>query len=64
MERHQLVKHSKDNNCRLFREGAKHSIWICDDNGETTAVPRHREIIDQLASKICKDLSIPDIKAK
>jgi hypothetical protein len=64
MKRHQLLKHLRANNCRLFREGAKHSIWVCDDSGETTSVPREGEIIDDLARKICKDLAITDIKAR
>jgi mRNA interferase HicA len=28
----------------------------------TTAVPRHAEIVDKLARKICKDLEVPFVR--
>jgi hypothetical protein len=30
-------------------------------NRKTTSVPRHSEIVDKLAIKICKDIDIPNI---
>jgi mRNA interferase HicA len=46
----------------LLREGAKHLWWINPPQNKRSAVPRHSEIRDRLAKKICKDLGIPVIK--
>jgi hypothetical protein len=46
--------------CRLLREGAKHSVYFNPTNSQTSAVPRHREINEFLARKICRDLGIPE----
>jgi hypothetical protein len=43
----------------LLREGANHSIFVNRAAGKTSAVPRHTEINDDLARKICKDLGVP-----
>jgi mRNA interferase HicA len=41
----------------LLREGKRHSIY---QRGKyRTEIPRHSEIIDELARKICRDLDIP-----
>jgi mRNA interferase HicA len=61
MKRIKLIKHLTKNNCYLLREGAKHSWWINNLNNSRSAVPRHTEISDQLAQKICKDLGIEKI---
>jgi mRNA interferase HicA len=45
--------------CSLRREGGSHSIWENPENGITAAVPRHGEINDHTARRICKDLGIP-----
>jgi hypothetical protein len=42
------------------REGASHSLWINPNNGVSEAIPRHTEIKDGLARKICRRLEIPD----
>jgi len=44
----------------LVREGAKHSWWGNPANNRRSAVPRHREISNVMAKKICRDLGIPD----
>jgi mRNA interferase HicA len=59
MKRHELLKHLKEHGCLLLREGGRHSVFWNPVNGNTSAVPRHTEIADLLASKICKDLAIP-----
>ncbi len=61
MKRHQLLRHLKAHGCELRREGANHSIYRNPATGETTPVPRHTEIADNLARKICKDLGIPPL---
>lgn len=58
MKRSRLIKHFLENNCQLLREGSRHSIWKNIDSGKITAVPRHNEIKDLMARKICKDLDI------
>ncbi|MCG9128869.1 type II toxin-antitoxin system HicA family toxin [Candidatus Poribacteria bacterium] len=60
MKRRQLIRHLKQHRCYLVREGSKHSWWGNMDTKDRTAVPRHTEINNQLAKKICKDLGIPN----
>jgi mRNA interferase HicA len=60
MKRSQLLKHLKKHGATLLREGSRHSIYR---KGQLkTQIPRHREIIDELARKICKDLDIPFVR--
>ena len=59
MKRRALVRHLEQHGCELLREGANHSIYVNRQAGKTSAVPRHTEINDDLAKKICKDLGIP-----
>jgi predicted RNA binding protein YcfA (HicA-like mRNA interferase family) len=61
MKRIDLVRHLESQGCILFRAGGKHSIYKNPNNGVMTAVPRHREIKEFLARKICDDLRIPRI---
>jgi len=48
-----------DHGCELVREGGNHSWWGNVLLNQRSAVPRHREIPDYLAKKICRDLGIP-----
>ena len=60
MKRHQLLKHLKEYDAYLLREGKRHSIF---QRGRLkTEIPRHKEIVDELARKICKDLAIPFVR--
>lgn len=59
MKRRALVRHLGQHGCELLREGASHSIYVNRTAGKTSAVPRHTEINDDLAKKICKDLGVP-----
>ena len=59
MKRRKLLKHLRSHGCELLREGANHSIWWNPASRRASTVPRHAEIFDQLARKICKDLGIP-----
>lgn len=56
-----LVRHLRRHDCYLLREGRSHSIWINPNTGDFDMVPRHNEIKDVLARKICRTLSIPEI---
>jgi mRNA interferase HicA len=62
MKRDQLVRYLRKNDCVLLREGGRHSWWFNPTLNKRSAVPRHTEISDILAKKICKDLGIPPIK--
>jgi len=59
MKRITLIKHLQQQGCILLREGSRHSIFVNPSNNRTSAVPRHTEISDLLARKICRDLDIP-----
>jgi len=57
LRRTELVQYLKRHGADLVREGRRHSIFA---RGKyRTQVPRHAEIVDALARKICKDLEIP-----
>jgi predicted RNA binding protein YcfA (HicA-like mRNA interferase family) len=60
MKRQDLVRHLQAHGCYLLREGGRHSIYVNPARNLTSAVPRHREINDFLARKICRDLGIPE----
>ena len=61
MKRGDLLRHLRRNGCYLKREGASHSLWANPTTGEVEAVPRHTEIANRLANKICRGLSVPDV---
>lgn len=60
MKRVDLVRHLEVHGCQLLREGANHSVYVNRRARKTSTVPRHREINDYLARKICRDLEIAD----
>ena len=60
MKRSSLLAHLRRYGCYLKREGRAHSLWTNPSTGEVEAVPRHVEISNNLARKICRGLSIPD----
>lgn len=61
MKLHELLRHLRRHGCYLKREGGSHSLWSNPLTGQVEAVPRHAEIPDKLARKICKGLSVPEI---
>ena len=63
MKRRQLIRHLKRNGCVLLREGSKHSRWInLADKSRQSTIPRHTEIDDYLALRICRQLGVPPVK--
>lgn len=62
MKRRELIAHLNKHGCVLFREGSKHSLFWNTQTNRSSTVPRHTEIDDFLARKICRDLDIPDIR--
>jgi mRNA interferase HicA len=63
MKRRVLIRFLETNGCVLLREGKKHSVYLNKIRSKVSTVPRHREINDFLAHKICRDLEIPLIKS-
>lgn len=62
MKRGDLLRHLRVHGCVLKREGGSHALWTNPLNGAVEAVPRHTEVADVLARKICKMLGVPDPK--
>ncbi|MGH8620543.1 MAG: type II toxin-antitoxin system HicA family toxin [Burkholderiales bacterium] len=62
MKRGDLLRHLREHGCGLLREGGNHSWWHNPAQNRRSAVPRHNEINDYLARKICKDLGIPFVR--
>ena len=60
MKRTLLIKHLRTHGAYLLREGKRHSIY--QKENLKTEVPRHSEIVDELARKICKDLGISFVR--
>lgn len=58
MKRRDLLRHLRSQGCEQLREGGRHSWWVNEAQNRRSAVPRHREINDSLAKKICKDLGV------
>jgi len=59
VKRRDFVRHMVDHGCELVCEGGNHSWWGNTALNQRSAVPRHREIPDNLVKKICRDLGIP-----
>ncbi|MGB4780457.1 type II toxin-antitoxin system HicA family toxin [Candidatus Methylomirabilis sp.] len=59
MKRLDLIRYLEDHGCEFFREGGRHTVYVNRTVGKSTTIPRHREINEQLARRICKDLDIP-----
>ena len=59
MKRVNLVRHLLAHGCELLREGGNHSVFLNRSTRKVATVPRHREINEFLARKICKDLDVP-----
>lgn len=59
MKRRDLLRHLTAHGCTLLREGGNHSWWHNATLNRRSAVPRHSEVNEHLARKICKDLGVP-----
>jgi hypothetical protein len=64
MKRSSLLQHLRRHGCYLKREGRAHSLWCNPQTGAVEAVPRHTEIPNGLARKICRNLSVPEVGAE
>jgi hypothetical protein len=63
MKRTKLLNYLKDNGCEFFKEGANHTIFINRKTNNFSTIPRHNDIGDNLALKICRDLNVPKFKS-
>ncbi len=61
MKRSSLLLHLRRHGCVFKREGANHSLWTNPATGAVESVPRHQEIPNGLARKICRNLSVPEV---
>lgn len=60
MKRKDLIRHLTKEGCLFIREGARHSIFYNPLIKRTSTVPRHKEINNFLAKKICRDLGVSE----
>ena len=60
MKRRDLIRHLEAHGCEMLREGGNHTVYVNRAKRKTTAIPRHREVNEFLARKICQDLEIPE----
>lgn len=58
MKRRDLLVYLSSCGCQLLREGSEHSIWWNPISKQRTSIPRHREINDFTAVKICLQLGL------
>jgi predicted RNA binding protein YcfA (HicA-like mRNA interferase family) len=63
MKRKELIRHLEAHGCEFFREGGKHTVYVNRAAQSTSSVPRHREINDFLARKICRELKVSEPKS-
>jgi predicted RNA binding protein YcfA (HicA-like mRNA interferase family) len=60
MKRRGLLRHLERHGCALLREGGNHTVYVNRGKGKASTIPRHREVNDFLARKICRDLEVPE----
>jgi predicted RNA binding protein YcfA (HicA-like mRNA interferase family) len=60
VKRRDLLRHLEAHGCELLREGGAHTVYVNRSVRKASAVPRHREINELLARKICRDLQVPE----
>jgi len=62
MKRVDLIRHLIKNGCVFFREGTKHSVFFNPLIKRSSTVPRHKDVDNFLAEKICRDLGVQEVK--
>ncbi len=58
MKRNALIRHLRKHGCKFYREGSNHTLYLNPANDKISTIPRHTEILDYLARKICNDFEI------
>ncbi len=54
MKRKDFVKYLLENGCKMIREGARHSVFLNSSTNNTSTVPRHNEIDNNLTKKFVR----------
>jgi predicted RNA binding protein YcfA (HicA-like mRNA interferase family) len=60
MNRVDLIRHIESQGCVFMREGGRHTVYVNPVARKVSTVPRHREINDFMAKKICRELEIAE----
>jgi predicted RNA binding protein YcfA (HicA-like mRNA interferase family) len=58
MKRSRLICHLQKHGCIFICESGSHTIYKNPLNGKLTSIPRHREVKEFVAKKICDDLGV------
>lgn len=58
MKRVDLIRHIEANGCVFLREAGSHTVYFHPNSRKVATIPRHREINDFLAKKICREFEI------
>jgi hypothetical protein len=58
MKRIDLIRHLEQQGCEFLREGSEHTVYVNRTARRSSSIPRHREVNDFLARKICDDLQV------
>jgi mRNA interferase HicA len=56
----EVLRHLERHGCELLREGGNHTVYANRRGGKVSTIPRHREINEFLARRICRDLDVPE----
>jgi len=54
LKRRDLLRHLEAHGCEFLREGSNHTVYVNRTARKVSTVPRHREVNDDVARKICK----------
>ena len=60
MKLQDLIRYLEKNGCEFLREGGRHTVYVNRAVQKSSVIPRHREIDNFLARKICRDLQISE----
>lgn len=60
MKRVDLIRHIEASGCGFLREGGRHTVYVNPTARKVSTVPRHREINEFMAKKICRELEIDE----
>jgi mRNA interferase HicA len=61
VKRWALLKHLREHGCEFLREGTRHTVYVNRAQRRSSTIPRHTEIPNSLARKICRDLGVPPL---
>jgi hypothetical protein len=59
MKRHDLLRCLEKHGCEFLREDGNRPIYINRSARNSSGIPRHRQIIEFIAPKVCNDLDTP-----